>query len=143
MQLTKSGKAKAANLSLSDTVDGTFVWTHSEEECPQAHGAAIQRHNQDLLQLDNIPEGKPCVVGGQTEGAGSQPRVGHYVHVVWQCSTHIPNIAVLAHQGHRKEMATGKFSDVPTGANMTRLETSMSLMSLKMRSTMGLQEKIQ
>jgi hypothetical protein len=26
--------AKAADLSLTHTVDNTYVWTHSEEECP-------------------------------------------------------------------------------------------------------------
>ncbi len=33
--------------------------------------------------------------------------------------THIPNIAVFAHQDHRMEAATGKFAEQPAGADVT------------------------
>ncbi len=32
--------AKAANLSLTDSVDETYVWTHLEKECPKGHWKA-------------------------------------------------------------------------------------------------------
>ncbi len=50
--------AKASDLSLADTVNGTYVWTHLEE-CPL--GAAVQ--DQDLLQPDNISGWWPATDG--------------------------------------------------------------------------------
>ncbi len=55
--------------------------------------------------------------------------------------THIPNISVFAHQDQRMEVATGKFSEQPAGADVTKLETSMSFLQIK--ASIGLQEKIQ
>jgi hypothetical protein len=54
--------------------------------------------------------------------------------------THIPNIAVFAHQDHRMEVATGKFKDQPAGTDVAKLETSMSFLQIK--ASMGLHEKI-
>ncbi len=42
--------------------------------------------------------------------------------------THIPNIAVFAHQDHRMEVATRRFKDQPAGTDMAKLETSMSFL---------------
>jgi hypothetical protein len=54
--------------------------------------------------------------------------------------THIPNIAVFAHQDHRMEVATGRFKDQPAGTNVTKLETTMSFRQIK--ASVGLHEKI-
>jgi hypothetical protein len=54
--------------------------------------------------------------------------------------THIPNIAVFAHQDHRMEVATGRFKDQPAGTDVAKLETSMSFLQIK--ASMGLHEKI-
>jgi hypothetical protein len=54
--------------------------------------------------------------------------------------THIPNIAVFAHQDHWMEVATGKFVEQLVGMNVTKLETSMSFLQIK--ASMGLHEKI-
>jgi hypothetical protein len=45
--------------------------------------------------------------------------------------THIHNIAMFAHQDHRMEVATGKFAKQPGGADITKLETSMSFLQIK------------
>jgi hypothetical protein len=55
--------------------------------------------------------------------------------------THIPNIAVFAHQDHQMEVATGRFKDQPAGTDMTKLETTMSFLQIK--ASVGLHEKIQ
>jgi hypothetical protein len=54
--------------------------------------------------------------------------------------THIPNIAVFAHQDHRMEVATGRFKEQPAEMDTTKLETSMSF--LQMKASMRLHEKI-
>ncbi len=84
--------AKVGDLSLMDSVDGTYVWTHLEEECPPA------------------------------------------------LYTHIPIIAVFAHQDHRMEVATSRFKEQPAGMDLTKLETSMSFLQIK--ASMRLHEKI-
>ncbi len=33
--ITSGVTAKVDNLSLTDTVEGTYLWSHSEEECPR------------------------------------------------------------------------------------------------------------
>jgi hypothetical protein len=83
--------ARAVNLSIADTVDGTYVWIYSEEEFPSDPGTAVQGHNQDFLQQDHLFRGRPGPDGGQTEGAGGQPRVEDMVCVVLQCSTAHPH----------------------------------------------------
>jgi hypothetical protein len=54
--------------------------------------------------------------------------------------TNIPDIAVFAHQDHRMKVATGKFPEVPVGADMTRLENLMSFLQIK--SSTSLHKKI-
>jgi hypothetical protein len=56
------------------------------------------------------------------------------------CTPGIPSIAVFAHQDHQMEVAMGQFSEVPIGADVTRLETLMSFLQIK--SSMGLHKKI-
>jgi hypothetical protein len=53
--------------------------------------------------------------------------------------THIPNIAVFAHQNHQMEVAMGRFKDQPAGTDVTKLETSMSFLQIK--ASLGLHEK--
>ncbi len=62
------GTAKAAN-SLTDPMEGTYMWTHSEASAKHL-GSAVQGHNQDLLQPDNLAGRRPGLDGGQAEGAG-------------------------------------------------------------------------
>jgi hypothetical protein len=54
--------------------------------------------------------------------------------------THIPNIVVFVHQDHRMEVTTGKLVKQPAGADVTKLETSMSFLQIK--TSMGLHKKI-
>jgi hypothetical protein len=52
--------------------------------------------------------------------------------------THIPNIAVFAHQDHSTKVAPSKLPEVSVRADVTRLETSMSFLQIK--SSMSLHE---
>ncbi len=54
---------------------------------PPDLGLAVQAHNQDLLQQNNLLGGTPCPDRGQAEGAGGRPRVRNNVCAMWQCST--------------------------------------------------------
>ncbi len=111
--------AKVANLSLTYSVDGTYVWTHLEEECPQTlvqlYRGCIKIFSKRSTSLEAVPD------GGQAEGAGAGLELGAMFMLCGNLDLHtsIPNIAVLAQQDHRREVATGKFAEQPVGANVT------------------------
>jgi hypothetical protein len=50
--------------------------------------------------------------------------------------TRVPNITVIAHQDHRMEVVTGKLTEQPVGAEVTKLKMPMSVKQIK--SSMGL-----
>jgi hypothetical protein len=103
-----------------ETVDRTYMWTHSEEECPwnlvQQYRVTIKIQTTSLwgsleLMEDKLKE----QVAGLELGTMWQLCVAH---------SHLPT----------------KFPKVPVGADITRLETLMSF--LQIRSSMRLHEKI-
>jgi hypothetical protein len=76
--------AKVADLSLTDSVKGTYMWTHLEE-CP-GPWCSCPQGQQDLLQPVQHSGGRAGPDGGQGEGASGQPRVGDDVSVVRELS---------------------------------------------------------
>jgi hypothetical protein len=97
---------------------------------PPDVGAAVQGAHQDLLQLQQHPGRRPGPHGGQGQGAGGRLGLGTMFVLcgISALHTHIPNIAVFAHQDHRMEVATGRFKEQPARTDVTKLETTMSFL---------------
>jgi hypothetical protein len=98
---------------------------------PQDTCAAVQGAHQNLALMEDKTKEQ---VAGMELGTMFVPCDNSALH------TNIPIIVVFAHQNHRMEVATGKFTEQPAGTDVTKLETSMSFLQIK--ASMGLHEKI-
>jgi hypothetical protein len=126
--------AKVADLSLTDSVEGTYVW--NPLECPRA---LVQLYKGPIKIFSNrstsLESGLALMEEKLKEQMGGLELGTMYV----LCGnsalhTHIPNILVFTLQDQRMEVATGKFAEQPAGANVTKLETSMSLLQTGLRN---------
>jgi hypothetical protein len=134
--------AKVGDLSLTDNVEGTYVWTHLEEECPRTLVQLYRGPIKIFTNRSSTLEGGLALMEDKAKEQVAGLELGTMFVLCGNSTlhTHIPNIAVFAHQDHRMEVATGRFKDQPAGTDVTKLETSMSFLQIK--SSMGLHEKI-
>jgi hypothetical protein len=134
--------AKVGDLTLTDSVEGTYVRTHLEEECPRT---LVQLYRGPIKIFSNHSstlEGGLALMEDRAKEqvAGLEMGTMFVLCGNFALHTHIPNIAVFTHQDHRMEVATGRFKEQPAGTDVTKLETSMSFLQIKV--SMGLHEKI-
>ncbi len=126
--------AKVGDLSLADPMEGTYVLTHQEEECPRTLVQLYRGPIKIFSNRSSTLEGSLALMAGLELGTMFVLCGNSTLH------THILNIAVFAHQDHQMEMATGRFKDQPAGTDVTKLETTMSFLQIK--ASVGLHEKI-
>jgi hypothetical protein len=106
------------DLSLMDSVEGTYVWTHLEEKCPKT---LVQLYWGSIKIFSNWSR---TLAGGLAlmEDKAKEQVAGLELGTMFvlcgksALHPHIPNIVVFAHQDHRMEVATGKFVEQPAGA---------------------------
>ncbi len=134
--------AKVGDLSLMDNVEGTYVWTHLEEECPRTLVQLYRGPIKIFSNRSSTMEGGLALMEDKAKEQVAGLELGTMFVLCGNSAlhTHIPNIAVFAHQDHRMEVATGRFKDQPAGTDVAKLETSMSF--LQINTSMGLPEKI-
>ncbi len=134
--------AKVGDLSLADTTEGTYVWTH-QEECPRTLVQLYRGPTKIFSNRSNTLEGGLALMEDRPKEQVAGLELGTMFVLCGNSALHmqIPNIAVFAHQDHRMEVATGQFKDQPAGTDVTKLETSMSFLQIK--ASVGLHKKIQ
>ncbi len=117
------------------------MWTHLEEECPRTLVQLYWGPNK-ISNRSSTLEGSLALMEDQAKEQVASLELGTMFGPCGNSAlhTHIPNIAVFAHQDHRMEVATGKFVEQPAGADVMKLETSMSFLQIK--ASMGLHKKI-
>ncbi len=105
--------AKVADLSLSDSVEGTYVWTHLEEECSRTQVQLYRVPIKIFSNHSSTLEGGLALMEDKAKEQVAGLELGTMFVLCGNSAlhTHIPNIAVLAHQDHRMEVATGKFAE--------------------------------
>ncbi len=135
--------AKVADLSLTDSLKGTYVWTNLEEECPRTLVRLYQGPIKIFCNRSSTLEGGLALMEDKAKEQVAVLELGTMFVLCGNSAlhTHIPNIAEFAHQDHRMEVAMGKFVEQQAGADVTKLETSMSFLQIK--ASMGLHEKSQ
>ena len=130
--------AKVTDLSLVDTMEGTYVWEHVKEACPrtliQLFRGMIRIFSNSTANL----EGSTAMVEVKDQAAGLE--LGHMFVLCGSSAlrTHIDNIAVFAHQDQRMEVASGAREEEAT--DTTRLESAISFQLIK--KSMKLEDKI-
>jgi hypothetical protein len=125
--------AKVGNLSLADPVEGTYVWTHQEEECPRTLVQLYRGPIKIFSNRSNTLQGGLALMEDQPKEQVAGLEFGTMFVLCGNSAlhTHIPNIAVFAHQDHRMEVATGCFKDQLAGMDVTKLETTMSFLQIR------------
>ncbi len=132
--------ARIGDLGLMDSMEGTYVWAGVMEACPktlvQLYRGMIRIFSNHMSSLEGGIALMEDKVKEQVAGLELQ-------HMFVLCGnsvlrTHIPNIAIFAHQDPRMEVASGKHLE--EDLDTTRLESTMSF--LQIRALMSLQEKI-
>ncbi len=133
---------KATDLSLTDSVEGMYVWTHLEEECPRTLVQLYRGPIKIFTNRNSSLEGSLALMEDKAKEQVAGLELGTMLMLCGNSALHphIPNIAIFAHQDHRMEVATGKFQEQPAVTDLTKLETSMSFLQIK--ASMGLNEKI-
>jgi hypothetical protein len=132
--------AKNRDLGLMNSMEGTYVWVHVAEACPQTL-VQLYRGLFRIFSNHGKPGGRPDADGGQGKGAGGLTGAGPHVCAELQFRAallHNPNITAFAHQDQRMEVASGKHLEEV--ADTTRLESTMSFRQIW--ASMSLQEKI-
>jgi hypothetical protein len=125
--------AKVADLSLTDSMEGTYVWTHLEDECPRTLAQLYRGPIKIFANRSSTLEGGLALMEDKAKEQVAGLELGTMFVLCgnFALHTHITNIAVFAHQDHRMEMSTGRVKEQPAGMDVTNLETSMSFLRIK------------
>jgi hypothetical protein len=128
--------------TLVDSGEGTYVWDHSQDACPDT---LVSLYRGRIKVLTNstasFTDGTAIVAGrDKNQVAGLELKETMILCGRAAQTTHIKSIAVFFHLMEQIEVASGKFNMVTTEAEFTRLESELSF--LQVRSTMTLQETI-
>jgi hypothetical protein len=93
--------AKVADLSLTDSVEGTYVWTHLEEECPRTLVQLYRGPIKISSNRSSTLEGRLALMEDTVKKQVAGLKLGMTLFVLCGNSalhTHIPNIAMFSHQ---------------------------------------------
>jgi hypothetical protein len=128
--------------TLVDSGEGTYVWDHSQDACPDT---LVSLYRGRIKVLTNstasFTDGTAIVAGrDKNQVAGLELKETMILCGRAAQTTHIKSIAVFFHPMEQIEVASGKSNMVTTEAEFTRLESELSF--LQVRSTMTLQEII-
>jgi hypothetical protein len=131
-----------ADRALVDSGEGTYVWEHSKDACPDTLVSLYRGRIKVLTNSTSSFTDGTAIVSGRdkTQVAGLELKETMILCGRAAQTTHIKSIAVFFHPMEQIEVASGKFNMVTTEAEFTRLESELSF--LQVRSTMTLQETI-
>ncbi len=142
LTLTSGVEARAADKSVTDSLEGTVVWEYDPMECPQTIVKLYKGMMKAYVNQSNTYEGSKVVVEHQDkdQAAGLELAESFILYGQQAFRTHIKNIAVFVHKDDRMEVAQGRFSGKEGEADLTRLESGMSFMQV--RASMLMKEKL-
>jgi hypothetical protein len=128
--------------ALVDSGEGTYVWEHSKDACPDTLVSLYRGRIKVLTNSTASFTVGTAIVSGRDKNqvAGLELKETMILCGRAAQTTHIKSMAVFFHPMEQIEVASGKFNMVTTEAEFTRLESELSF--LQVRSTMTLQETI-
>jgi hypothetical protein len=128
--------------TLVDSGEGTYVWDHSQDACPDRLVSLYRGRIKVLTNSTASFMDGTAIVSSRDKNqvAGLELKETMILCGRAAQTTHIKSIAVFFHPMEQIEVASGKFNMVTTEAEFTRLESELSF--LQVRSTMTLQETI-
>jgi hypothetical protein len=134
--------ARTTDRSIMDSAEGTYVWSHSEESCPDT---IVKLYSGPIKVLTNTSatfNGGLAIVEGRDKNQVAGLELTETFLLCGRAAqkTHIRNIVVFFHPMSQIQVASGKFDAATTEASITRLESELSFLQVK--ATMTLQERI-
>jgi hypothetical protein len=125
-----------------DSGEGTYIWDHSKDACPDTLVSLYRGRIKVLTNSTASFTDCTAIVAGRDKNqvAGLELKETMILCGRAAQTTHIKSIAVFFHPMEQIEVASGKFNMVTTEAEFTRLEAELSF--LQVRSTMTLRETI-
>jgi hypothetical protein len=114
--------------TLVDSGEGTYVWDHSKDACPDT---LVSLYRSRIKVLTNstasFMDGTAIVAGrDKNQVAGLELKETMILCGRAAQTTHIKSITVFFHPMEQIEVASGKFNMVTTEAEFTRLESELS-----------------
>jgi hypothetical protein len=127
---------------LLDSREGTYVWDHSQDACPNTLVNLYRGRIKVLTNSTATFSDGTAIMSGRDKNQVADLELKETMILCRQAAqtTHIKNIAVFFYPKEQIEVASGKFNMVNTEAEFTRLESKLSF--LQVRVTMTLQETI-
>jgi hypothetical protein len=109
LTLTSGVQARAADKSISDSLEGTVVWEYDPMECPQTIVRLYKGMMKAYVNQSSTYEGSTVVVEHQDkdQAAGLEVAESFILCSHQAFCTHIKNIAVFVHKDDRMEVAQG------------------------------------
>ncbi len=142
LTLTSGVQARAADKSISDSLEGTVAWEYDPMECPQTIVRLYKGMMKAYVNQSSTYEESMVVVEHQDkdQAAGLEVAESFILCSHQAFRTHIKNIAVFVHKDDWMEVAQGRFSSKEGEMDLTRLESGMSFMQV--RASMSMKEKL-
>jgi hypothetical protein len=142
LTLTSGVQAAAGDKSIVDSLEGTVVWEYNSMACPQTIVRLYSGMMKAYVNQSNTYEGSTVLVEHQDkdQAAGLELAESFILCGHQAFSTHIKNIAVFIHKDNRMEVAQGRFTDKEGEGDLTRLESGVSFMQV--RVSMSTKEKL-
>jgi hypothetical protein len=134
--------APTTDRSIMDSAEGTYVWNHSEESCPDTIVKLYSGPIKVLTNTSSTFNGGLAIVEGRDKNQVAGLELTETFLLCGRAAqkTHIRNIVVFFHPMSQIQVASGKFDAATTEASITRLESELSFLEVK--ATMMLQERI-
>ncbi len=134
--------AQAAGLSLTDSVDKTYVWTHLEEESPRPWCSCTGGPIKIFSNWSTSLEGGLALMEDKLKEQVALLELETMFVLCGNLALHHPHPqhSCVRPLGPQDGGDHWEIYEQPAGADVTKLETSMSFLEIK--ASMGLQEKI-
>jgi hypothetical protein len=134
--------APTTDRSIMDSAEGTYVWNHSEESCPDTIVKLYSGPIKVLTNTSSTFNGGLAIVEGRDKNQVAGLELTETFLLCGRAAqkTLIRNIVVFFHPMSQIQVASGKFDAATTEASITRLESELSFLQVK--ATMTLQERI-
>jgi hypothetical protein len=132
----------AGDKSIVDSLEGTVVWEYDSMACPQTIIRLYRGMMKVYVNQSNVYEGSTAVVEhhDKDQAAGLELAKSFILCRHQAFKTHIKNIAVFILKDDRTEVAQGRFTNKEGEGDLTRLESGMSF--LQVRVPMSMKEKL-
>jgi hypothetical protein len=137
-----SSRAQRTPASGHTPAEGTYVWNHSEESCPDTIVKLYSGPIKVLTNTSSTFNGGLAIVEGRDKNQVAGLELTETFLLCGRAAqkTHLRNIVVFFHPMSQIQVASGKFDAATTVASITRLESELSFLQVK--ATMTMQERI-